>query len=143
RGRPSCRGARGVAGAAARSPGARRARAHAESGGGVGELRWVARHPGAGLGRRVPSRLCGFVDPPRTHQVMSLPSTSSWSPLTVLRLLARRWSLVAVLAALGLSYSTLVVAAVLANPLAFGVGVVFASMLDMLVERRFRPIVAL
>jgi hypothetical protein len=61
----------------------------------------------------------------------------------VLRLLARRWSLVAVLAALGLSYSTLVVAAVLANPLAFGVGVVFASMLDMLVERRFRPIVAL
>jgi hypothetical protein len=61
----------------------------------------------------------------------------------VLQVLAARGPLIAALAALVVSYAALVVTAVLASPLAFCAALVVASGLDLLVERRFRPIVAL
>lgn len=61
----------------------------------------------------------------------------------MLRVLVGRGSLIAALAALVASYAALVVTAVLARPIAFGFALVAASSLDLLVERRYRPVVAL
>ncbi|WP_020576484.1 hypothetical protein [Actinopolymorpha alba] len=61
----------------------------------------------------------------------------------MLHLLARRRSLIAVLAGLLASYAALVVTAILARPLAFAAALLVASAIDIVVERRFRPVVAL
>ena len=61
----------------------------------------------------------------------------------MLHVLAPRGSLIAVLAALIASYAALVVTAVIARPIAFGLALVIASVLDLVIERRFRPVVLL
>ncbi len=61
----------------------------------------------------------------------------------MLHVLAARGPLIAALAALIISYAALVVTAVLARPLGFCVALVVASGLDLLIERRFRPVVVL
>ncbi|MBE1611157.1 glycerophosphotransferase [Actinopolymorpha pittospori] len=66
-----------------------------------------------------------------------------WEKLHVLHMLARRGSLIGVLTALTASYAALVITAILASPLAFAAFLLVASALDLLVERRFRPVVAL
>ncbi|MGH3490956.1 MAG: hypothetical protein ACRDP8_23965, partial [Actinopolymorphaceae bacterium] len=58
-------------------------------------------------------------------------------------MLAPRGPLIAALAALIASYAALVVTAVLARPLLFAVALLVASAVDVLVERRYRPVVLL
>ncbi|MGH3657197.1 MAG: hypothetical protein ACRDUA_11100, partial [Micromonosporaceae bacterium] len=61
----------------------------------------------------------------------------------MLHVLAPRGPLIAALAALIASYAALVVTAVLARPLLFAVALLVASAVDVLVERRYRPVVLL
>ncbi len=61
----------------------------------------------------------------------------------MLHALAPRGSQLAALLALVASYAALVVTAVLARPIAFGAALIVASALDIVVERRFRPVVHL